>query len=178
MNNTKGFTIIELLLVVAIIGVLSAIAIPQFSAYRERSFNAVAVSDLINLQKAEGAMAGEWQDFGVTTNAGTAVTSLGNGLILSGPGGANDGLASFESFLQVGFSQSVQVVANTDASGGSFTMLSKHIDGGRVFGADSDVNATFFFSSSANLSLTATGISISSVQGNVDFLASSGWNQL
>jgi len=34
--NKKGFTIVEVLIVLVIIGILAAIAIPQFSAYRQR----------------------------------------------------------------------------------------------------------------------------------------------
>lgn len=48
VNSQKGFTLIELIIVVAIIGILTAIAIPQFASYRQKSFNASAISDLRN----------------------------------------------------------------------------------------------------------------------------------
>ena len=48
-DNNKGFTLIELLIVVVIIGILAAIAIPKFSATRERAYFAAMKSDLKNL---------------------------------------------------------------------------------------------------------------------------------
>jgi len=50
-NRQEGFTLIELMIVIALIGILAAIAIPQYSNYRNRAYNAKAVSELKSFHK-------------------------------------------------------------------------------------------------------------------------------
>ena len=48
-DQRNGFTLVELIIVVVVIGILATIAIPKFSAMRTKSYIATVTSDLKNL---------------------------------------------------------------------------------------------------------------------------------
>jgi type IV pilus assembly protein PilA len=80
-SNKKGFTLIELMIVIAIIGILAAIAIPNFISYRNKSYCSRAESD-------GGSVAAAIADyFAIPSHVNLpAMTDLnaGNGMTLSG----------------------------------------------------------------------------------------------
>jgi len=76
-NNNKGFTLAELLIVVAIIAVLVAIAIPVFTTQLERSKEA---TDLSNIRAAYAEVVAEYLSSGADTSKSATVNTVKQGI--------------------------------------------------------------------------------------------------
>jgi prepilin-type N-terminal cleavage/methylation domain-containing protein len=64
-----GFTLLELIVVVAVLGILAAIAIQQFATLRARAVDAAMRSDLKNAALAMESYYGEFFEYPITLNA-------------------------------------------------------------------------------------------------------------
>ena len=115
LSKQKGFTLIELMIVVAIIGILAAIAIPQFSQYRIKAFNAAAQADMRNLMTAQEAAYADTQSY-------VAITLTGSD---TGPTNTITSLP--------GAKLSKGVKAKGTVTATDYNMTDKHIQGNKSF---------------------------------------------
>ena len=110
-NNKKGFTLAELLIVVAIIAVLVAIAIPVFSSQLEKSREA---TDLANIRSAYATLVADYLG-----NSNAAAAKTINVPVAQKEDGWVSGDASKKAYLETmidGTIQQVEVPAKTSGN--------------------------------------------------------------
>ena len=97
-NNNKGFTLIELLVVVLIIGILAAMAMPQYFKAMERSRMTEAVTLLANIAQAQqrkymqiNAYAKNYSGLDVAPKGATAGNYCTKGTLADGKCGKGNG---------------------------------------------------------------------------------------
>jgi prepilin-type N-terminal cleavage/methylation domain-containing protein len=83
MKRGRGFTLIELVIVVAIIGVLAAIAVPTYYSYIDRAKMTVSISIMDALRKDMEAYYNQYQSYPDTVDFTNFTDQNGNSILLS-----------------------------------------------------------------------------------------------
>lgn len=138
LRSNDGFTLVELMVVVAIIGLLSAVAIPNFKKYQAKSKTSEAKLQLASVYSAETAFFSDYDNFATCLNLmgydpsnetgqryyaigfGAAVASIGAAAVSNGaPSGCATGSSTTSLALAAAATDGYMMYAAGKKVGGS-----------------------------------------------------------
>lgn len=115
IRNQRGFSLIELIIVVAVIAILAAIMIPNFLSQRQRAADARALDTIANVRKGLGMFAADNGNYPSGTDWAAVRTAVAPYIALP-PNAADAGLSAF-TYTPTGTPPNTYTICATPAGG-------------------------------------------------------------